>query len=307
MQKLAATTKEELAADSEARYRAHVAEMRRRSSSKEHTEVAAAATKAADVKNGPVASDPVDEEMSKEAARQAHREAEAKKLAQRQIKSEKPDLMSVVRVLRDSREGGTMAEPGKECDMLRDLQDAATGNTFAHVCVMYPYEPGSRELMGLYLHGVEGVEHVVAQDILGRAPLHIACESGAEEMVVTLLDAFADPNQESLGGYTPLHLAARSGSCECVWQLLSQTYQTVWTDIEAGEGRQTAPELTRDAGIIRMIRQYRERRASGHRALKYLYGQDPTLLPNLFEGWSLARASRRQQSRRGSKDTGQMS
>ncbi|KAH7360041.1 hypothetical protein BKA66DRAFT_552412 [Pyrenochaeta sp. MPI-SDFR-AT-0127] len=58
------------------------------------------------------------------------------------------------------------------------------------------------------------------RDILGRSPLHIACQNGWMEGVEALLKLGADPVATTIYGTSPLHYAAANGSAEMCKLLL---------------------------------------------------------------------------------------
>jgi hypothetical protein len=58
------------------------------------------------------------------------------------------------------------------------------------------------------------------QDIIGRTPLHIACEKGLLSFAAKLIELGADVTKQTILTMTPLHLAAASGSREIVEILL---------------------------------------------------------------------------------------
>jgi hypothetical protein len=72
-------------------------------------------------------------------------------------------------------------------------------------------EPESRDWMS-----------VNETDILGRTPLHIACQHGWVEGVKALLKLGADTNIKTIYGSTPLHYAAVRGSLEICVELLNE-------------------------------------------------------------------------------------
>ena len=45
----------------------------------------------------------------------------------------------------------------------------------------------------------------------GETPLHVAAQTGADAIVLRLLEAGADPNQADSGGHTALSIARRMG------------------------------------------------------------------------------------------------
>ena len=55
--------------------------------------------------------------------------------------------------------------------------------------------------------------------MLQRTPLHEACVSGNEELVLELLDNGALIDQRDAQGMTPLHVAARHGTIKCIRML----------------------------------------------------------------------------------------
>lgn len=58
------------------------------------------------------------------------------------------------------------------------------------------------------------------QDIIGRTPLHIACEKGLPQFAAKLIERGADVTKQTAFMMTPLHLAAASGSAEIVGMML---------------------------------------------------------------------------------------
>jgi hypothetical protein len=60
------------------------------------------------------------------------------------------------------------------------------------------------------------------QDILGRTPLHIACQHGWVEGVMALLECGARIETTTIYGSTPLHYAVVSGSVDICRELLEQ-------------------------------------------------------------------------------------
>jgi hypothetical protein len=79
------------------------------------------------------------------------------------------------------------------------------------------------------------------QDILGRTPLHIACEHGWVEGVKALLEVGANTETDTMYGSTPLHYAAVSGSVDICHFLLQQgSDQLVAVDCEGYTARHYA-------------------------------------------------------------------
>lgn len=74
--------------------------------------------------------------------------------------------------------------------------------------------------------GVDGSDRWNKQDILGRTPLHVVCQSNDDwrlgDLVKQMLDAGADPGLTTIWGHTPLHYAATKGFVEVCMVLLAR-------------------------------------------------------------------------------------
>ena len=89
------------------------------------------------------------------------------------------------------------------------------GRSTLHSWLDYMYfGPDQADLKLLQEDSLQMTEAVKAQDILGRSPLHIACQKGWKEGVEALLELGADPKATTVYGSSPLHYAAANGSAE---------------------------------------------------------------------------------------------
>eukprot|EP00928_Gymnodinium_smaydae_P052797 TRINITY_DN36959_c0_g1_i1.p1 TRINITY_DN36959_c0_g1~~TRINITY_DN36959_c0_g1_i1.p1 ORF type:complete len:350 (+),score=51.94 TRINITY_DN36959_c0_g1_i1:102-1151(+) len=79
---------------------------------------------------------------------------------------------------------------------------------------------------------------------IGRTALHYACSNNHVAVVDCLLKFRADVNRITLGGMTPLHVACQSRAEDCVLALLSQKDQFVMVELE-DDHRKTPMMLAR--------------------------------------------------------------
>ena len=65
-------------------------------------------------------------------------------------------------------------------------------------------------------------EQIHVLNTYGFGPAHIAAMRGIDELMETVLDAGADPDQRNHDGETPLHYAANGGHASSVQMLLAR-------------------------------------------------------------------------------------
>ena len=96
------------------------------------------------------------------------------------------------------------------------------GRTTLHRWLDWLPRPDETDLIRLQeLLDFERFQYIDAQDILGRSPLHIVCQSGWAEGVNLLLDRGANTKAETVYKSLPLHYAAAEGHLE-VCRLLNE-------------------------------------------------------------------------------------
>jgi hypothetical protein len=108
---------------------------------------------------------------------------------------------------------------------LEEEQEDCLGRTALHSWLDYNTIIADPEgLKQLHPENCNGaiLESVNAQDILGRTPLHIACQRGWVEGVKALLKLEANTATKTIYGSTPLHYAAVCGSKEICRLLMDQ-------------------------------------------------------------------------------------
>jgi len=97
---------------------------------------------------------------------------------------------------------------------------------------------------------------VNARSLLGRSPLHYACDGCQPRCIKELVSHKADSNIRTLSYLTPLHLCCQANSIEAVNAILADKDQVV--DIDAEDTLHRRPEaMTSDRTILRLIRKYR--------------------------------------------------
>lgn len=191
-----------------------------------------------------------------------------------------------------------------DSDIERTLERAASADRFSTVTALLRIAPkmdnripaicstigtNQKKMLDLLLEGKPPLARHCGD---GRTPLMLAAQSGQAELISTLLNSGADPNQKTKTGDNPLIAAASRGHEDAVTLLISSGAEVDWRGAKrmtalmgaASNGKLVVVGLLLDAGADRKMRD-----DAGDTALKLANGAGHQEVAKLIEshkpGW----------------------